>query len=110
VNDLVGLSFNCFKGRTPNLVSPDDFREACFECRRVAGAVAMNGDGFVVKWRHAARSLVETPNLFLRKRQGRRNFSRVALRFRYSSGSGCKAPPPLYLEQSLLRLGEARVF
>ena len=109
MNDLDGLSLNCFKGRTPNLVSPDDFREACFECRRVAGAVAMNGDGFVVKWRQAARSLVETPNLLLCKRQRRRNFSRTALQFRHSN-SGCKATPPLYLEQSLLRLGEARVF
>ena len=68
MNNLDGLPRYDLKSCPPNFVAPDDFCQACFERGRVARAVAMNGDGFVVQGRKPARGLIKTPNLLLRKR------------------------------------------
>jgi len=67
VNDLHRPSRTNCKSGAPDFVPPDDLSQTSFEYCRVAGAVAINCDRFVMQRREIGGSLIETPNLLLRE-------------------------------------------
>ena len=65
MNDLSWLTVDGIIARSPYFMPAKDLAEAPLQDAEVQRAVAVNGDGLVVEWRHVGSCLGAAPNFFL---------------------------------------------